>query len=147
MSNIRPLSQSDVPALAQLFHRSRGTLTFLPPNHSVDSYASFLGNHVVGHMEVFGIEKQDRLAGFIALAPDWIEHLYLDPDFFGRGIGTELVVYAKTRQDKYLLWCFQENTRALGFYEKHGFSELERTDGANNMEKCPDVLLRWNRAD
>ena len=28
---------------------------------------------------------------------------------------------------------------------RHGFVEIERTDGAENEEREPDILLRWNR--
>jgi hypothetical protein len=44
------------------------------------------------------------------------------------------------------LWCFQANSGARRFYERHGFVAVEFTDGHDNEEGCPDVLYeRSNR--
>jgi ribosomal protein S18 acetylase RimI-like enzyme len=51
---------------------------------------------------------------------------------------------AKARRPEGLrLWVFQRNEGARAFYAKHGFTEVERTDGAANEEREPDVLLAW----
>jgi hypothetical protein len=33
------------------------------------------------------------------------------------------------------------NAGARRFYERHGFSAIEFTDGSANEERCPDVLF------
>ena len=38
------------------------------------------------------------------------------------------------------LYTFQANLGARRFYERHGFSAIEFTDGEGNRERCPDVL-------
>jgi ribosomal protein S18 acetylase RimI-like enzyme len=43
------------------------------------------------------------------------------------------------------LWCFQANTYARRFYERHGFKAIRFTDGHDNEEKTPDVRYRWAR--
>jgi hypothetical protein len=43
------------------------------------------------------------------------------------------------------LWTFQHNTGSRRFYEKQGFVAALETDGAQNMEREPDVLYRWAR--
>ncbi|MDP9464580.1 MAG: GNAT family N-acetyltransferase, partial [Actinomycetota bacterium] len=37
------------------------------------------------------------------------------------------------------LWTFESNDRARRFYERHGFTAVEFTDGAGNEERWPDV--------
>ena len=39
------------------------------------------------------------------------------------------------------------NTPARGFYTRHGLVELERTDGAGNEEKQPDIKMAWAGTD
>jgi GNAT superfamily N-acetyltransferase len=41
------------------------------------------------------------------------------------------------------LWTFQVNESARRFYERHGFTEVEHTDGAGNEEREPDVRYAW----
>ena len=43
--------------------------------------------------------------------------------------------------DSLQLWTFQVNDRARAFYARHGFREVELTDGATNEEHEPDVRL------
>ncbi len=41
------------------------------------------------------------------------------------------------------LWTFQSNIGAQRFYNRHGFLEVMRTDGAGNEERSPDIRYRW----
>ena len=62
-----------------------------------------------------------------------------------RGVGTALLDQAKAlRPDGFVLWVFQRNEGARRFYERHGFELVKLTDGAENMEREPDALYRWN---
>jgi GNAT superfamily N-acetyltransferase len=83
------------------------------------------------------------VVAFMALAGDWIGHLYVAPEHTGHGIGTELLALAKQRRPHRLdLWTFESNTGARRFYERHGFGAVDRTDG-DNEEGAPDVRYRW----
>ena len=57
---------------------------------------------------------------------------------------TQFVDRAKAAHpDGLQLWTFQANAPAQRFYERHGFHEVERTDGAGNEERSPDIRYRW----
>jgi hypothetical protein len=43
------------------------------------------------------------------------------------------------------LHVFQQNADARAFYERHGFTVLDTSDGDRNMENLPDMTLRWTR--
>jgi len=74
----------------------------------------------------------------------WIDQLYVRPDCLGQGIGSEFIEHAKHLQPGGLqLWTFQSNERARNFYGRHGFVEVEFTDGSQNEERSPDVRLEW----
>lgn len=92
-----------------------------------------------------GTERDaNSFAGFIAVQEPWVNHLYVLPQPQGIGIGTRLLRIAKEISPDYLqLWTFQANLPARAFYRKHGFVEVELTEGEGNEERTPDVRLIW----
>jgi GNAT superfamily N-acetyltransferase len=80
----------------------------------------------------------------MVLAEGWIEQLYVDPGWLGRGIGSRLMALAKELQPGGLqLYTFQVNDRARRFYEHHGFVATWFGDGSANEERQPDVRYEW----
>ena len=51
------------------------------------------------------------------------------------------------RPDGFCLWVFESNEPARAFYRARGLVDLERTDGAANEEKAPDIRMAWPGAD
>jgi len=85
--------------------------------------------------------------GLMVLDGDWVGHLYVDPAWTGRGLGTRFLELAKRRRPGGLqLWTFQSNVRAQRFYERNGFTVQERTDGSGNEERAPDLRYVWRRS-
>jgi len=84
------------------------------------------------------------IIGLMVLAEGWLEQLYLDPAETGNGLGARLLDLAKQRRPGGLqLWTFESNVRARRFYERHGFTVEERTDGSGNEEHAPDLRYVW----
>ncbi len=82
--------------------------------------------------------------GLLVLEPGWVDHLYLEPDRTGQGIGSQLLEVAKHLQPDGLdLWAFRSNTGARRFYERHGFVAVAFTEG-DNEEGEPDVRYHWS---
>jgi GNAT superfamily N-acetyltransferase len=111
----------------------------MPVLHSRDEDLGFL-HGLIARSEVFVAE-----GGFLARDGDEVLALYLAPDARGRGVGKALLDAAKEGRERLMLWAFQRNTGALRFYAREGFVEVERTDGARNDERLPDVRLVWER--
>jgi GNAT superfamily N-acetyltransferase len=87
------------------------------------------------------------VVGLMVLDGDWVDQLYVDPSWTGRGLGSRFVEQAKeVRPGGLDLWTFQSNVGAQRFYERHGFVALERTDGSGNEERSPDVRYAWRPA-
>ena len=143
---IRRARVEDVNAIAALFRRSFGTLTFLPTLHTPEEDRAYFGG-IVAEREVWVWEEDGSILGFAALEDDELTHIYVEPDAHGRGIGAALMERVKERRPAgFRLWVFQENANARRFYERRGFVLVRETDGSDNEERTPDALYAWRPA-
>jgi ribosomal protein S18 acetylase RimI-like enzyme len=69
----------------------------------------------------------------VAEHPAQLVRLYVDPSWFGRGLGAALldaVLAAAIREGADILWLivYHRNSRAKAFYAKHGFQSVGRRE-------------------
>lgn len=136
--------------MADLFWEVReANLATIPPvAHTHDEIRHWAAEILLPRNEVWvANDAEGRVVGFIALGrPDWVEQIYVHPSCAGRGIGSRLLDLAKRElAGQVQLWTFQSNQGARRFYARHGFHEVEWTDG-DNEEGAPDVRLRYSPA-
>jgi GNAT superfamily N-acetyltransferase len=132
-------------AVGDLWLRSRyaSIPAIPPPVHSDDEVREHFASVVLPRRELWVIEIDGGLVAVLVLDNGWLAHLYVDPEWTGRGLGSRLVNLAKALHPNGLdLWTFQSNVGARHFYERHGFAALDTTDGANE-EGAPDVHYHW----
>lgn len=147
MRAIRRLAPRDGSDAARLHQRAGALIPGYDTSlHSYEEFVAFYRDRVMAAGPVWGVFDDDVLRGHVALIPGWIDHLYVDPDFHGQGIGGALVQLAQREQSELRLYTFQLNTRAQALYERHGFIVEERTDGQRNEEKMPDMTYYWRRS-
>ena len=141
---IRPAIYSDAPAMAEVLSEWIDTTPWLPRIHTRAEDLGFC-QRLLRSTQVWLADTRDG-SGFLALAGDRIDALYLAPTIRGQGWGTALLGAVKPGKDRLTLWTFQANTGAIAFYESQGFQTVEVTDGQGNAEKLPDRLMVWERA-
>ncbi|QDY79892.1 GNAT family N-acetyltransferase [Streptomyces qinzhouensis] len=99
---------------------------------------------LVPQYETWVAVTEITVTGVLVLHSEEVKQLYLDPNQRGQGLGDRFIVLAKRQRPGGLsLWTFQVNGPARRFYERHGFTEAERTDGRRNDEREPDVRYVW----
>lgn len=145
VSSISKASIDEAAEIALVFRQSfRAALPYVAELHTPEEDLQFFSENVLVNNEVFvAKDAEKRILGFIAFDDQWVHHLYLLPGVLRKGIGERLLNIAKEKRSKLQLWAFQKNLRARQFYEKHGFVAVKFTDGADNEEKEPDVLMEW----
>ncbi len=88
--------------------------------------------------------SNDDLIGFVSVwvADKFIHHLYVDEKFQNQGVGTLLL---KAVIDKFghqvRLKCAERNKKAIYFYKKKGFLEIEK----GQSESGSYILFEFNR--
>ena len=82
----------------------------------------YFRDHVLKENHVFVVEVDERPVAFMAMRDDFIDHLYVHPDYQNRGIGKDLLALARQRSPEHIwLYTLQINRNARAFYEKNGF--------------------------
>lgn len=59
--------------------------------------------------------------GFLRVEGENVEKLFVEPILQGKGIGSKLLDYAVAEMGIRALWALEKNTKAISFYERHGF--------------------------
>ena len=153
MPSIRPVSRSDLEAIATLHVQSwqsayRGilpdrVLDTLTPEDRVRDWARWLATP---EAHTFAAMERRKLVGFARVlpapeAPDVpprtgeISHLYVAPESQRMGVGQALLTHAietllRLELERAVLWVLEKNYRARAFYERAGF----RLDGARRTD-------------
>ena len=80
--------------------------------------------------------------GFIRVNGDEVEKLFVEPVLHGQRIGEKLLEFALEEHGVTFLWALEKNTRAIRFYEKHGF---HKTNVKKPEEDTTEYLVRMER--
>ena len=125
---IRQAKQSDVSRIAEMIVVNYRT-NFFP----IFKYEQFY----FGELNVLDVakdyeENEDILKntyvyddgvvkGVIRIDKDEIVKLYVEPQFQGEKIGTELLQFALSDKGANWLWVLEQNERGISFYKRNGF--------------------------
>lgn len=142
---LRRAALTDVARIAPFYRRvAEAEWDFLPPHTPEEDLAYF--GRLFDRGPIWVAEEGGALLGFCAASPDWIDQLIVDHPWHGLGLGRALLADALERREHVRLWTFQRNARTRRFYRLQGFEEILETDGSDNQEKEPDVLLEWRQS-
>ena len=141
---LRPARTTDAGRIGEILHGFAREHEWMPELHSCAETIAFCGR-MIDQDWVTVAETDSGVVGFLALNAPEIHSLYLSPKARGQGIGQRLLQHAKSRCAQLSLFAFQANQSARRFYERNGFAEVARTDGAQNDENLPDIEYVWHR--
>jgi GNAT superfamily N-acetyltransferase len=97
----------------------------------------YFRDHILPQDQVWVVESEKRPVAFMAMREDFIDHLYVHPDYQNRGIGQALLEHI-------WLYTLQSNLQARRFYEKNGF-HAGQFGISPPPESEPDVQYHWRR--
>jgi len=126
---IVPLSKSDFPHILAVWESSvRASHHFLS-EADIQFYKPLVFTQYLPVLSLFGLHgASGKLAGFIGVADDKIEMLFIHPDYFGRGIGKALCYFVFQELGVSKVDVNEDNQAACQFYERIGFKHVGRSE-------------------
>lgn len=125
MKNIRQATEKDLSRIAEI-EIFNYRLNFYPIFKSDWFYFEYLT--VPSLMEKYAVETGSFyvyddvvIKGFVKTSDNEIQKLFVEPVLQGNKIGDALVNFATEKLSADNLWALEKNTKAIKFYEKHGF--------------------------
>ena len=87
--------------------------------------------------------EDGKVVGFVGVDEDYLAWLYIDPDYYGKGIGRELLRMG-IREIGEGAWtvALDGNKKDIALYESEGFQEVSRFEGDNNGYPCTCLKLK-----
>ena len=144
--SIRPAHVEDATDIATLLLATRkACMPYAPLAHSDEDVRQWVCNVLLPSGGVNVLCDGDHVLGFVATCSQpgeaWIDQLYVQADQLRCGVGSRLLLHALAHLPRPIrLYCFQANTGARAFYQRHCFEAVAFSDGSINEERCPDVL-------
>lgn len=145
-ARLRRAAPDDADAIGNVFLASRErAMPDLRPPYSDAEARAYLADMVVNpDCAVWVADREGEVVGFVALRGSWVDHLYVRPAWWRRGIGTRLLDHAKRAHPQGLrLFCFKCDDRAQAFYATSGLVPVRRSGDGRHGTPEPDVEFRW----
>jgi len=122
------------PQLLELWEQSvRASHHFLNDEQILKIRQQIIQHRYFDQVQLFHVEHQQQILGFMGLAGSKLEMLFIFPLAFRQGIGSQLLQHALTL-DGTEVDVNEQNSDAITFYLKYGFEIISRskTDSEGN---------------
>lgn len=119
----------------------RATHDFLSPS-DIDYYKKIVSAIDFNTFQVFCLTEVDKVLGFIGIADNKIEMLFLVPEHIGKGYGKTLMRFAIDELGTNKVDVNEQNQNATNFYTKFGFRTYARTDKDDEGKDYPILKMK-----
>ncbi|KAF7730060.1 hypothetical protein EC973_003005 [Apophysomyces ossiformis] len=143
MFSIRPSTSQDSARIMEIWRKAVGaTHHFVAPKDraAIEDELSIFFPKV---QQMLAVDALDRPVGFMFLHEGHMEALFIDPDHRGKGIGKALVHSAIASHPQLTTDVNEQNTQAVGFYERIGFERIGRSELDRQGRPYPLIHLRF----
>lgn len=94
------------------------------------------------YVTLLGFEQEGVLVGFMGIAEQSLEMLFIDNDYRGTGIGKKLIAYATANLHVTKVDVNEQNTQAVGFYKYMGFNIVRRSELDGEGKEYPILHMQ-----
>ena len=141
---LREARSTDAGAVGGILSEFVDTTDWMPRLHTRAEDLAHAGA-LIARGWVTVAQKAGRVIGFTACDGSDLDALYVGQAWRTQGVGSRLLEELQCRNPALSLWTFQANAPAQSFYLRHGFREVDRSNGERNDEGLPDIRYHWQK--
>ena len=141
---IRTLSENDLFSVMQIWLDTNiKAHSFIPQSYWTDNYA--MVKDILPQAEIYVSEDDNtnQIDGFIGLTNNYVEGIFVSEAIQSKGIGKQLLNYAKEIKSSLRLSVYQKNTRAIAFYQREQF--VIRSVNINDSTNEKEFIMTWSK--
>ena len=144
--HIRPAAEADLGRIAEI-EIFNYRLNFYPIFRDDEFYfrdlqVSTRSASLGRFLDELWVYDDGAVKGFIRVHGDELCKLFVEPVLQSQGIGAALLAHAVNDMGVRHLWALEKNTRAIAFYQRHGF---RLTEQRRLEEDTTEYLVRMER--
>ncbi|HHY26827.1 MAG TPA: N-acetyltransferase [Desulfitobacterium dehalogenans] len=140
---IRDFKETDIEQIMKIWLNTNiRAHHFIDSSYWINSYATV--EKMLPQATIYVYDSSSQMQGFLGLNGDYIEGIFVDAEYQSKGIGGQLLNYAKERHNKLLLNVYKRNERAVRFYLKEGFVILSEQIEEETKER--DLTMVWKHS-
>lgn len=143
--HLRPARVLDAGAMGEILYDFQAELYGGPKLYSGAETIADCGEMIARGWVTVAEAAGGRVAGFLACDGLEVCALYVARGARNAGVGQRLLEAARQGRDRLRLTVLEQNAGARRFYQRNGFCEVGRSDGAGNDDGLPDITMEWRR--
>lgn len=126
---IDQINKIEYPEVVNVWEASvRATHHFLK-EEDIEYFKPLILNTYLDAVELRCIRNsENKIVGFLGVAEQNLEILFIHPDYRGKKIGKALLDYAITKLNVIKVDVNEQNEQAVGFYQHCGFKVMSRSE-------------------
>ncbi|HAT88400.1 MAG TPA: N-acetyltransferase [Roseburia sp.] len=141
---IRKMEETDISDVLQIWLETNiKAHSFIEKEYWTGNYEMVKQILPEAEVYVYEDEKNGQIVGFIGMNNQYVEGLFVKESAQSRGIGKQLLDYAKSRKTELRLGVYQKNVRAMRFYLRENFLiQAEEMDEDTNEK---EYIMGWGK--
>lgn len=127
---IRKMTACDMDRVMQIWFAGNKEAHDFIAQEYWESNAAFVREQLL-QAEVYVYEMRGVVQGFVGMQNDYLAGIFVDRHVRSMGIGKQLLDYMKKIHSSFSLHVYQENDRAVAFYQREGLTVSDEAVEAN----------------
>ncbi|MWB96224.1 GNAT family N-acetyltransferase [Flavobacterium sp. GA093] len=142
MPNIDNIEKKEYTEVVELWEASvRATHHFLK-EEDIEYFKPLILNTYLDAVELKCMRNNDKkIVGFLGVAEQNLEMLFIHPDYRGKRIGKTLLDYSIDKLNVTKVDVNEQNEQAVGFYKHCGFETIKRSEIDSSGKPYPTLHM------